>query len=206
MRHKYQIAALAPDDWATRAGLNDTHAVDTQPTGGGGDHRIGEYRKAAGLRLRRQLFLGGCAGINNGGDLDAGRSHIARRAIGAFMAGNDHRPGSRFDAEPVQIRTGGTRQHDAGAVVAGEDQRPLDCAGGEYDLASPNMPQPLPGPWGIAIGDAFDQAHHIVAEEAEGRCPPQQRHRPARGQARNRFLHPCPSICAHHPGAGFGEQ
>ena len=66
----------------------------------------------------------------------------------------------------------GAGQHDAGPVVAVEDQRPLDGAGRQHDLLRPHPPQALARLVGRrqrqVVGDALEQGQIVVVEIAEG--------------------------------------
>jgi hypothetical protein len=76
-------------------------------------------------------------------DLHPGLMQIERGAIGAVMGGGDDDAVADFDAVAVEIIARRIGQHDAGAVVVGKHQRPLDRAGGEHHLFRPHLPQPL---------------------------------------------------------------
>ena len=65
--------------------------------------------------------------------------------VGAVVRGEDDGLATGQHAVAVQERPGGAGEHDARAVVVGEDDRSLVCARRKDDGAGPETPHPLPG-------------------------------------------------------------
>ena len=75
--------------------------------------------------------------------LRAGLGEVEGGVPGAVVGGDDRRAVADLDAVAVEVGLGGAGEHHAGAVVAVEDQRLLERALGEDDLAGADLPQPL---------------------------------------------------------------
>ena len=85
------------------------------------------------------------AGVDDGGDLDAGGPQVGGQGVGAVVGGadDDALPGGHGVA--VEVAADGRGEHDAGAVVVLEHQRAFVGAGGQDDLLGTDVPDPLPG-------------------------------------------------------------
>ena len=134
--------------------------------------------------------------------LDAGARQVDRRAP-AVVAASEHRdaPAGRCRVA-VEVGAHGGCQHDAGPVVAGEHDRPLDGAGGQHRPLGHDAPQALPRlvRWRHrqVVGDALDGrvgAAVVHAEHRAARHDAHARHalqlraasrRPTRDRARRR--------------------
>ena len=75
-------------------------------------------------------------------DLDAGIGKIERGAEGLVAPSKDDGALSGSDAEAIDIGAHGAGQHDSGAVVVAEHDRPLDGAGGEHGALRHDAPEP----------------------------------------------------------------
>ncbi len=73
----------------------------------------------------------------------ARRMQVERGRVGRIATGHDDDARADADAVAMQVRRCRRREHDAGPVVAREDERLLDRSGREHDLASANLPEPL---------------------------------------------------------------
>ena len=85
-------------------------------------------------------------------------------AVDVVGATSDHDAPSRHDGETFDIGAHGARQHDAGPVVAAEQQGPLDGAGGKDDPAGADMPKALRqrAGGGARFDQPFDQRDEIM--------------------------------------------
>ena len=99
----------------------------------GGLDRDPEARRArhAGQRPGRLVTQ-----VGDQFDGDARLMQVERGAIGLVMGGGDDDALADLDAKKVEIAPRRARQHDPRPVVVGEDERPLDGAGREHDLAA----------------------------------------------------------------------
>jgi hypothetical protein len=112
------------------------------------------------------------ARINNSSYLDAGRREIEGRAVGLGVVCEDDGAAAGRDGKAVDIGARRRRQHHARPVVAGEHQRPLDCAGSNNDLARPHHPQALArqrrrGGGAEVVGHTLGERHGAVIVNAE---------------------------------------
>ena len=92
-------------------------------------------------------------------------AQIERGAVGAVVVGEQHGAPAGQHAVAVDIGGGRRGEHDAGPVVVGEDQRPLDRAGRQHDLPGADLPQPLARRLRAArrqmIADPLDQVRKL---------------------------------------------
>ena len=72
-------------------------------------------------------------------DLDAGGLQVGYGGLTLGVGGQDHGLGAGLDGPQVDQAADGTRQHDAGGVVAGEDIRALDESGGHDETGRPGL-------------------------------------------------------------------
>ena len=93
----------------------------------------------------RSVRAGSTAGadVDDGGGLRAGLGEVEGGVPGAVVGGDDRRAVADLDAVAVEVGLGGAGEHHARAVVAVEDQRLLERALGEHDLAGAHLPHPL---------------------------------------------------------------
>ena len=97
------------------------------------------------------------AQVGHGHDLDARPFQRSGRLEPAIGCGGDDRAGSRGDAVEGDEPPHAAGEHHAGQVVAGEDERLLDDAGGEDELARAHLMQGR----GLPDGDeAVEGAEH----------------------------------------------
>ena len=106
-------------------------------------------------------------------DADPGALQVERGAIGAVVVGEHDGAAAGPNGIAVDVGTHRARQHDARPVVAGEHQGPLERAGGQHDLARPDLPQALAGQMRVGarrqvIAHALEQAEVVVVVVAEG--------------------------------------
>ncbi len=85
------------------------------------------------------------AGVQDGGDLDPGVQQRDGGLERAVVRAEDHRTPAGPHAVPPDVAGGRPGEHDAGPVVVGEEDRPLERAGGQDEPAGPDVPEPLPG-------------------------------------------------------------
>ena len=126
-------ARRRPLPFSTRLTRSD---FDPQAAGGAGDgaaeqrldaEGAGAVGESAGRRSARMSTM--AAGLTPA----SARSKAASQALSC--GGDDGRAVADLDAVAVEVGLRGARQHDARAVVAVEDQRLLERALGEHDLA-----------------------------------------------------------------------
>ena len=97
--------------------------------------------------------------------------HQIRGGSPSVVAGGENRgAASRRDAEPIEVCAHGGGHHDAGPVVAAEDEGPFHGPGGEYALPGNDFPQSLARPMrlrdGEMIRDALERAEGTRAAKA----------------------------------------
>ena len=83
------------------------------------------------------------ARIDDGGDLQSGGERGLDRPPAVVVVGEQRDALCRRGGVAVDIGAHGRRHHDAGRVVAGKDDRPLDRAGGDDAALGDDAPQPL---------------------------------------------------------------
>ena len=79
-------------------------------------------------------------GIDHGNNVNTCVSERMGNAICAVVVCRNGYAFSRRHRVAVTVLLHGARQHDAGAVVIGEDQRLLNSAGGEHNLTRMDLP------------------------------------------------------------------
>ncbi len=118
----------------------EPHACDARPSldlVDGGLDRDPEASRAGHVGERPGRLV---AQVGDQLDRDAGLMQVERGAIGLVMCGGDDDALADLDAKEVEIAPRRARKHDPRPVVVGEDERPLDGAGREHDLARPHPP------------------------------------------------------------------
>ena len=126
--------------------------------------------------------------------VDTSASKIDRGAVGV-VAGSEDDELLGHEAEAVQEAADAGREHDARAVVVGEDQRALGGAGGDDELVRANLPHAAQGTsvalrLGQVLGDALHQRHGPLIAVVEGGRAGQDRHVGVGAQARFDVCHP----------------
>ena len=143
-------------------------------------------------------------------DLDARALEIQRRLVGIVAAGHDDRARADAHAEAVQIGVRCAGQHDARPIVARENQRPLDGAGGEHDRSRANLPEPLArllrGRARQMIVEPLRQTDEIVREVAEGGAACEQSDAIVAGELGEALLQPLVRAQAVDRGTGVRQQ
>ncbi len=108
-----------------------------------GDHRVA----AQHLDAAPSAILGerhrAVARVDDGGKRDAGIGERGRQLISAVIIGEDDGAAARPHAVAVDVALRRPGQHDAREIVVDEDERPLDRAGRQHDLARANFSQYL---------------------------------------------------------------
>ena len=137
------------------------------------------HRQARGVRLRGARINGARTYVDDGGDRRpaACRSSAASYAASHAVTSTTREPCDH--AIPVEIGAGRPGQHDAGPVVARENQRALDGARCQHDFLGPHLPLALTrlaavGPLQM-IAQALIEPEQIVWEVAKGGGAGQQR-------------------------------
>ena len=101
----------------------------------------------------------------------AGGLQVERGAIRAVVVGQHHRAAARAHGVAVEVAAHRARQHDAGPVVLGEHQRPLERAGRQHHLARAHFPEALAGQVRRGapevVGDALEQGQIVVVVVGE---------------------------------------
>ncbi|KDB51290.1 hypothetical protein X805_31030 [Sphaerotilus natans subsp. natans DSM 6575] len=125
--------------------------------------------------------------------LGAGGGQRVGRVVDQVAGAGDHHRVAHAHAVAAQEGLAGRDCHHAGQVVVAEDQRALDRAGGQHDMAGADLVLPLARQVGLARADRqvilhqLDGQHQIVLVEAEGGGAAQaghMRHRRQLGQRR----------------------
>ena len=112
--------------------------------------------------------------------VDTSASKIDCGAVGV-VAGSEDDELLGHEAEAVQEAADAGREHDARAVVVGEDQRALGGAGGDDELVRANLPHAAQGTsvalrLGQVLGDALHQRHGSLIAVVEGGRTREDRH------------------------------
>ena len=154
----------------------EAHADDAQAPldrVDGGLDRDPESRRAGRLRQRPGRLV---AQVGDQLDRDAGLVQVERGAIGLVMRSDDDDALADLDAMEVEIAPRRAGKHDPGPIVVGKDERPLDGACREHDLAGPHPPQPLARRFWVGeeagLGQPFaetDEILRIIAERLRAR-------------------------------------
>ena len=121
----------------------DAERLHPQAAGGAGDGVAEQGLDAEGAGAVGQGRVDRRADVDDGGGLRAGLGEVEGGVPGAVVGGDDGRAVADLDAVAVEVGLGGAGEHHARAVVAVEDQRLLERALGEDDLAGADLPQPL---------------------------------------------------------------
>ena len=137
-----QAEAVASD---TPCGTgNSSRVVDRRgldpgelPAAAGANHRLpGEERYAPIFKGAGRLATELRPRIDDGGHLDPRIGQVQGGGSSAVVVGEDCRPAARRHRVTLEVAARGGGQQDARRVVAGENQGPLDGAGGEHDPPS----------------------------------------------------------------------
>ena len=176
-RHREQIAIDRDAATAYSGKRPDIDAAQRGTAGRRDDGMAGEKRNTVDQRQRR--VAGPVARVDDRGDRHPGPIQRGGGVVGIVIVGEQHGAGSRRDGIAVDIGLDRARQHHAGAIVAGEDERPLQCASREHDSAGADMPQPLARQSGRRRGteplaDTFGRNQVIVVVMPEHRRARQQ--------------------------------
>ena len=162
-----------------------------------------------GGQLARRLR----AQVDHRGDVDAGGLQVERALVGAVVVGGDHGAAAGADGVTMDIGRDRRRQHDARAVVVGEQQRPLAGAGGEHHAARAHLPQLFAGGAalgrGQVIGEPLADGQEIVVVVAEHGAARQQRDLGQRGELGERGGNPrrgVGAVDARGPGQGLAAE
>jgi hypothetical protein len=102
-----------------------------------------EHLDAAGGRRVPQGRRNLRADIDDRGDGGSGVGEVEGGVPGAVVRGGDDGAVADPHAEAVEVGLRRAGQHDAGPVVAVEDQRPLERPLGQHDPAGAHLPHPL---------------------------------------------------------------
>ena len=163
-----------------RAGLPHVHA---------GRARLCQQPRAHLAARIRQNDLGASAGQRHG---------IGVRGI---VVGGKHGMAARHHRITVDVRPDRGRQHDAGTVVAGKHQRPLDGAAGHDDVGGAHHVQPLARHTTRCIGQAgctaLDDADRVAVVQPERGRAQQQPHSAGIRQVLQHARQPLGSLTAH---------
>ena len=81
--------------------------------------------------------------------------------ISAVVVGGEHDPAADQYVVAREIAECGVRQHDAGPIIVGEDQRTFDCPGRKHDLLGADAPLRI----GLT-GAALPQRNEVVVINA----------------------------------------
>ena len=138
-----------------------------------GDHPVArEYLDALLARACLERPGGTRPRVDDGGDAHARVRKIGGAAIGVAVVRAHHRGQARAHGELVDIGARRVREHDPGAVVPGEDERPLDRPRRQHHLARAHEPQALPRRVGRRdrkmIGNPLAESNEIVVVISEG--------------------------------------
>ena len=108
---------------------------------------------------------------------------VKRRLIGIIIIGENDAFNPGGHAVALDHRAGRRGQHDAGPVIIGEGDGPLDGPGGKDHLPGADLPQPVT--WhaftqqcGIMIGHALKQHQVIMVPMAHDSRAGQEMHVP----------------------------
>ena len=133
----------------------------------------GKYVDAGGTRLFGKRAAAAGADIDDGGQADAGALEGEGGPIGIVIVGEDDAVHAGRHAIALDERARRRGQHDAGPVIVGKGDRPLDGAGREHDLLGANLPQAvarraLASARRIVVGDPLEQHDVVVMPVADG--------------------------------------
>ena len=140
-------------------------------TGGAGDGGAEDETGARGCGDGFGDRRGGRTGVDDRGDGDACRMEVGDEVVGGVVRRRHGHvlPGGHTIA--AEVGAHGRGEHDAGAVVVGEDDRAVVGAGGEHDLTGTDMPDLLAHSAAIGLGDGVgavfegDEVVRVVAAE-----------------------------------------
>ena len=104
------------------------------------------------------------AGIDCGDNRGASPKQRCGGAMHIVGAAGDHDPPAGNHRKPLDIATHRARQHDAGAIIAAEQHRAFDAAGGENNPPGADAPQALRqrNRGTAGLDKAFDQGDQIM--------------------------------------------
>ena len=151
----------------------DAERLHPQPAGGAGDGAAEQRLDAERAGAVGEGRIDRRADVDDDGGLGAGLGEVEGGVPGAVVGGDDRRAVADLDAVAVEVGLGGAGEHDAGAVVAVEDQRLLERALREHDLAGAHLPHPLArgafGRGGEVVGQALGEADQVLVVVADRR-------------------------------------
>ena len=144
------------------------------------------------------------ARVDDRRDDGARGSQCGRDRIGIVVVGEQHGAASRQDRVAVQIGLNRPRQHDAGPVVAGEDERPLQRPSRQHHPPRPDMPQSLARHAGRhrrpkQLANPLDADQIIAVVMTDDRRRRQQPHLRHRRQLADDVLCPFPTVAIADP-------
>ena len=135
-RHQKRVAG----DGSISPRMLDTNGVDPQATVGAEDLGAGNDLDARGARGIRHRPFGLGAQIGDQRDADACLLEVERGAVGAIVRGGDNDAVADLGAILMAIAPRGIGEHHGRAVIVREDERTLDRAGRQHDLARAHLP------------------------------------------------------------------
>ena len=153
----------------------DAERLHPQATRGRGGGPTDQGLDAEGAGALGEVGVDGRADIDDDGGLRPRLGEVEGGVPGGIVRGDDGGPVPDPHAIAVEVGLGGARQHDAGPVVAVEDQRLLERALGEDDLTGADLPQPLArrarGGRREVVGQALAEADEVLVVVADRRRP-----------------------------------
>ena len=158
----------------------------------------------------RQRVVDMGAGVDDGRDVHACVGEVEGGVPGAVVAGQNRGTVADLDAVAVEVGLSGAGQHDAGAVVAVEDQRAFDGALGEDHLAGADAPEAFArgviGRTGQVVGQLLTEADHVLVVVADRRGAGQDPDVGQRVEFREGRGEPVPGAGAVDLDRGFGQE
>ncbi|GBF28291.1 hypothetical protein MnTg02_03355 [bacterium MnTg02] len=85
------------------------------------------------------------ANVDDRCNADTGGGKFESSEIGGIVRGDDGRSIADPHAIAVEVTSGGSSEHDARAVIAGKNQRPLDGACRQNNVFGADTPHTLTG-------------------------------------------------------------
>ena len=188
----------------------EPHRLDAEAATHLVHRRLDRDADAGGARRLRQETRRFVAQVGDNLDLRTGLLEVESGAIGVVVGGSDGDALADLDAVLVEIAPRRVGQHHARPVVVGEDERPLDRARRQHDLARSHLPEPLARQIGIrhqlGLGQPLAQRQEIlrvIAERLGARHQLDVGHRAERGK---RLRQPVERAPAVDPRPRLGEE
>ncbi len=192
-RHSDAIAVQRPARAAAAvtAERRDDQASDAPAPGGADDGVAGEDLDAPAAQHRQLRPAIGLPADIDQGHRDAGIGGIRSGLIGRRAAGGKDDPAARRDSIAVDEGAYALGEHDAGAIIVGENQRALMAACRQHHLLRADLPQALARQIGgrvfQVIGDALGEGDVVMVVVAEGGGAREERDVAARGEQGDRL-------------------